>query len=84
MFNLIGIYYDHVEGADTPRKVRELVATFDLQGDAMEYVKKAALKRPNSWSNRPFKKRSLLGKFESACVENIICEIHPPHNPIAE
>lgn len=85
MFNLIGSYTDHEYGyggwTGNRTDVQKIVATFDSEKDAKKYIKRAWLKNSGIGDERPFKKRSLLGNYEHADVEEVVEELPPPHNP---
>ncbi len=58
--------------------VEEVVATFDNEKDAIQYIKDSRLKNPRK-SYRPFRATSLLSSFEDASVE--VPDESSPHNP---
>ena len=86
MFKLIGSNtfseYDEDDTTKIIMSTTEIVATFDSKKDAKRYVRNARLTNPGICDERQFKKRSLLGNFEHANVEEIVEELPPPHNPI--
>lgn len=81
---LVGYRIDHEYGyggwTGCKEDVREIVATFDREKDALAYVKNSRLKNPSD-RERPFKQKSLLSSFEGAEVEEITEDDPPPHNP---
>jgi hypothetical protein len=63
------------------RLERKLVATFDDEESANEYIKDSSLKIPVShgiYSERRFRKNSVLGEYTWASIE---LDFHVPHNP---
>ena len=85
MFNLVGCRTDHEYGyggwTGVTTDKEEVVATFDLEKDAHEYIKKARLKNPKRLDHRPFRNKSLLTNYEYAEVVEEVKEPPPPHNP---
>lgn len=60
--------------------IDEIVATFDNEKDARQYIEDSKLKNPKN-KMRPFKTESLLNIFQYAIIEeNRYCD-SPPHNP---
>ena len=69
-------------GIDPIACERVLVATFDTEEQAYEYVKSAELKKPREHAcgccKTQYKQRSLLWRFEDCVVEK---PPYIPHNP---
>lgn len=85
MFQVTGSYTEYEYGyggwTGNTTDMEQVVATFDYEKDARRYIKNSRLKSVNRWSDRPFKKRSLLSSFEYAEVKEMTEELPPPHNP---
>lgn len=85
MFNLIGYRVDHEYGyggwTGETIDIVEVVATFDTEKDARTYIRNATLKNANYFTERPFRKKSLLCDFKDADVKAIEIPEIPPHNP---
>jgi len=83
-FQIIGIRidYDYGYGGYTGNRtdVHKIVATFDKENDAHQYIEDSKLKNPTN-RKRPFRHKSLLANFERAVVEKEIFCDSPPHNP---
>lgn len=81
-FQLVGSRTDYEYGyggyTGKTTNVNEIVATFDNEKDAYQYIKKSRLKNPRN-NERPFKQKSLLTHFQFATVEEL--DDPPPHNP---
>lgn len=62
-----------------------IVATFDTEQQAKNYIKNSTLKNPQPrrgfQSPKVFRKNSLLYGYDSATVEKYYQHIPPPHNP---
>ena len=87
MFDLIGlkndIGQDRIGGNFLDHYEEKLIATFDNEKDAKDYIKKSKLKhiqKRSYASDKVFKSRSLLSSCESAWVEGHHNE-DIPHNP---
>ena len=88
MFNLVASKTTYTPNSYTgdsdEYESEEIVATFDVKQDALQYIKKSRLKHPktSSWStDMPFRQSSLLANWSYAEVEEAVEEIPPPHNP---
>lgn len=85
MFNLIGFRTDYEYGyggyTGVTNSVEKIVATFDSENDARVYIKKSKLKNATTWTERPFRKNSLLCYFQDAEVKEVVKDDSPPHNP---
>ena len=87
-YELIGIRHDYTPnsyagGCDEVIQ-REILATFDTQLHAEEYVKKSKLKKPRGsiWSSPlNFKSKSLLGNYSYAEIEEHRDQAIP-HSPV--
>ncbi len=81
---IVGFRTDHEYGyggwTGKRTHIREVVATFDCEKDALAYIKNSRLKNPSD-KERPFKQKSLLSSFEGAEIEEITKDDPPPHNP---
>jgi len=77
-------YTPHLDIDPEVFEEREVIATFDTQEMAEEYVAKSRLKQPkrNTWmSDRPFRSNSLLAYWSFVEIEQVQIEVPPPHNP---
>lgn len=88
MYYLIGIRYDYTPNSYTGKseesETRDIIASFDTEDLASEYIRYSKLKSPKReiWSSdMPFKKKSLLGSYSYAEIEEYIPEDYP-HNPV--
>jgi hypothetical protein len=79
---VVGYRIDHEYGyggwTGKRTNIREVVATFYCEKDAVAYIEDSTLKNPPICKS-PFRKKSLLAGFEYAEIENI--DVSPPHNP---
>lgn len=76
------VEHEYGYGGWTGKKtdIREVVATFDCEEDAVAYIEDSKLKNPPKGINEsPFKSKSLLDSFRRAEIEDI--DTLPPHNP---
>jgi hypothetical protein len=87
MFKLIAIendaYQEKIGGPFLDHFNSRVVATFDTEKLAREYIEKSKLKKPikkSYGSIRPFKQSSLLSFASFAEIESYSFET-PPHNP---
>ncbi len=87
MIELIGYRESYTPSYDGPPEVdeeSEIVATFDTEEQAMEYIAKSKLKNPvkGRWSSdKVFKSSSLLGRYSWTDIRTVYEPITPPHNP---
>lgn len=87
MYELVGYqtyYSPQPDGHTDADEEEEVVATFDNEKDAKDYIKKSRLKqrKRSNWDDgQPFKSSSLLSRFASAEVRKHYSEPDPPHNP---
>lgn len=83
MYNLIGVRTEYVPniytGGSDVNVEETVVATFDTEQMAHEYVVRSKLQHPRS-RRHPFKQKSLLNGFEYAEIQKA-CAAPPPHNP---
>lgn len=88
MFELVGYQTEYTPNSYTGQAVyferEEIVATFDSEKDAYDYIKKSKLKNPKKpcWNDGyKFLKKSLLGPYADAEVREKVSPEPIPHNP---
>ncbi len=88
MFNLVASRTTYTPNSYTGEadqyEAEEIVATFDVKQNALQYIEKSRLKqvKKSSWStDMPFRQSSLLSYWSSAWVEEAGETVPPPHNP---
>jgi len=88
-YALIGSYITYTPNSYTGEseedEIKSVLAIFDTDLDAYDYIEKSKLKHPKrgSWrTDQPFKKRSLLRNYTYAEVEEILdCDYCVAENP---
>ena len=88
MYCIIGeineVYQERYGDPYTDHYTEEVIATFDSEQEAKDYIKKSELKqtiRHTYASNDVYRKRSLLSNCVYARVEEYLEPCQPPHNP---
>ena len=88
MYCIIGeineVYQERYGDPYTDHYTEEVIATFDHEKEAEDYIKKSALKqviRNTYAANQVYKKGSLLCGCVGAWVQEYFEPSQPPHNP---
>ena len=88
MYCIIGeineVYQERYGDPYTDHYTEEVIATFDSEKEAEDYIKKSALKqviRNTYAANQVYKKNCLLSGCVEARVEKYYKPFPPPHNP---
>ena len=78
-------YQEEIGGDFKSRTTEEIVATFDKEEDAEEYIEKAKLKQPKRGmygnGDTVFRMKTLLCGCSYAFVSICVEAYPPPHNP---